>query len=173
MPNHTTVVLTLSGAQSEINRFINENRDDALGGDNAPLSFERALPTPEAAIGDTSNENPDGTHKMPDWYTWRISNWGTKWDCYDHAPDWENNALLFYTAWSPPSEYLATVSKRYPEVSFEQEFADEGGGFLGSQTFVNGEVTQEEQLGWDSKSGIVLRKKLGCYWEEGELEEDE
>jgi hypothetical protein len=50
------------------------------------------------------------------WYDWRVTNWGTKWDCmaeHDITLDLEEKALTvsFDTAWSPPIklyEYLHT-----------------------------------------------------------------
>lgn len=105
------------------------------------------------------------------WYSWCVSNWGTKWDCYD-VTEWSVNengdttsATIYYeTAWSPVTEFWCKVSEMYPECEFFHEFADEGGGFLGHETIVNGEVTDSEEIEWDSDEGITLREGLGRYW---------
>ena len=62
------------------------------------------------------------------------------------------------------------VSKDYPTLEFYHEFADEGGGFLGSETIVDGRIISEEELEWDSDDGIELREGLGRYWPEDEEE---
>ena len=42
----------------------------------------------------------------PNWYDWCVSNWGTKWDVHDEAPDlYSANGRLysfFQSAWAPP-----------------------------------------------------------------------
>jgi hypothetical protein len=60
----------------------------------------------------------------------------------------------------------------YPECEFFHEFADEGGGFLGHETIVNGEVTDTEEIEWDSDEGITLREGLGRYNPEDDVEEN-
>ena len=42
---------------------------------------------------------------MPDWFWWRVNNWGTKWDASIHQVDWIDDltcVMIFDTAWSPP-----------------------------------------------------------------------
>jgi len=114
-----------------------------------------------------------------DWYSWCVSNWGTKWNCYDvtewnvHVRDeYTASATIYYeTAWSPATMLWLKVSTEYPDCEFYHEFADEGGGFLGSETIVNGRVISEEELDWMSEDGIELREGLGRYWP-GEEEEN-
>ena len=114
-----------------------------------------------------------------DWYDWCVRNWGTKWDCYDvtewsvHERDeYTASATIYYeTAWSPATALWLTVSQEYPDCEFYHEFADEGGGFLGTESIVNGGVVMEEELDWDSADGIELREGLGRYWPE-DLEEN-
>ena len=81
-----------------------------------------------------------------DWYNWCVSNWGTKWNCY-HVTEWSvhvrdeytASATIYYeTAWSPATALWLNLSKEYPTLEFYHEFADEGGGFLGSETIVDG-----------------------------------
>ena len=114
-----------------------------------------------------------------DWYDWRVSNWGTKWDCYD-VTEWGVNeredgtasATIYYeTAWSPATALWLKVSTEYPNCEFYHEYADEGGMFLGTETIVNGAILKEEKIDWDSDDGIELREGLGRYWPE-DLEEN-
>jgi hypothetical protein len=104
------------------------------------------------------------------WYSWKLDNWGTKWGAYDEG-EWEFSdeeddqsvAKIFYnTAWSPASAFLANVSKNFPRLTFSHIFSDEEGGasFVGTETFVNGDVNSFEP-DWDSPEGIAFRDELG------------
>lgn len=110
------------------------------------------------------------------WYDWSIANWGTKWNCYD-VGEWSVNeggngaggATIYYeTAWSPATVLWIKVSMQYPTLEFFHEFADEGGGFLGDETIVNGAVIDENEYDWNSDDGIALREGLGRYYPEDE-----
>jgi hypothetical protein len=164
MPNHTTNVLTVDGSAYEIARFIEENKND-----KQDLTFEASLPTPPELLGGENQPTEDGGWKVPDWYEWRITNWGTKWDCYD-VENWEGNSIRYYTAWSPATNYFLEVSLRYPNLTFTHAYADEGAGFVGSQSISEGKVTDGNDLDWDSHVGIALREELGVYYPEDENE---
>jgi len=117
------------------------------------------------------------------WYDWCVFNWGTKWNAYD-VTEWSVNeghwngdnssATIYYeTAWSPATALWLNVSKDYPTLDFYHEFADEGGGFLGSETIRDGRIISEEEFEWDSDDGIELREGLGQYWPEDAEDEVE
>lgn len=72
-------------------------------------------------------------------YEWCCENWGTKWNAYDIGFDYE--AILFNTAWSTPKPIFAELSKRFPELQLEVEYADEDiGSNCGKLTYLNGEL---------------------------------
>ncbi len=56
---------------------------------------------------------------MPNWYLWRVNNWGTKWEVdaeivsHSVADGWIN--IAFDSAWSPPVEALAYWESQDPE----------------------------------------------------------
>tara|TARA_Y100001963_G_scaffold131404_1_gene188720 strand:+ start:2223 stop:2696 length:474 start_codon:yes stop_codon:yes gene_type:complete len=156
MPNHTANKLTVNGPSDAVTRFKLEN-----AGDEEFLSFENVSPTPSEMLGD--NAIKDGL--MPDWYTWRVDNWGTKWDAYDTG-EWEGDTITFFSAWSPPIEWLREVAKKYPDLAFTLDYADEGGHFVGTMEASGhyGEGISEPD--WDSPRGIKLRKSLGYYYDE-------
>lgn len=105
-----------------------------------------------------------------DWYSWCVEKWGTKWNAYD-CSDWTENALSFYTAWSPPIPVIEQLSKKFPSLTLTLKYADEGGGFLGIIQFKNGDCIDESELDWNSKEGKKLRDELGLLWDE-DLEEN-
>ena len=116
--------------------------------------------------------------KSEDWYHWCTEHWGTKWGAYD-IDDWqfENNyfnhtATIYYnTAWGPPIRFYLHVSKMYKHLVFKQEYADEGGGFLGCTVIYDGRKQFECQYDWSSEKGIEVRKRLGRYYSDEENDE--
>lgn len=109
------------------------------------------------------------------WYDWACRCYGTKWGAYD-AGEWTvkedgTEASVFYnTAWSPATAFYEKVSKDF-KLEFTHFFADEGGGFVGSETLENGEITQSEDLNWNGPAGIALREELGYYHPEDDEDE--
>lgn len=112
-----------------------------------------------------------------DWYKWALKHWGTKWGAYDaneftfiQNSDGSLTAKVHYeTAWSPASPFYEVVSKQFPSLTFKHEFADEGGFFVGDETFQNGELTETNELQWNEGRGKELRTELGY----GDVEEEE
>jgi hypothetical protein len=85
---------------------------------------------------------------MPDWYEWRVKNWGTKWDVCEAEIDKEgieynedlNNdeeyvpfawfSFRCWTAWGPPVPVWDRLHAMGIEV--EANYQDEGGMFEGA-----------------------------------------
>lgn len=63
-------------------------------------------------------------YDAPDFYYWRIKNWGTKWNAVDAAV-YENETIEFDTAWSAPLPVIAKLSAKFPKVEFDYKWADE------------------------------------------------
>lgn len=74
-----------------------------------------------------------------DWYGWQVNNWGTKWNASD--VNWiDDDYVSFNTAWSTPFDLLVALSKKYPQATFEVEYADEDFGYnVGQYVLQNGE----------------------------------
>ena len=76
---------------------------------------------------------------MPDWYTWRVENWGTKWDVADaeiveHIEVSANEVEAWFsfrcwTAWGPPVPVWDKLHSM--GVTVEAEYQDEGMMFEG------------------------------------------
>jgi hypothetical protein len=78
-----------------------------------------------------------------DWYGWQTANWGTKWNAYEQYSD-DANVIEFDTAWSTPYSLLVNLSKMFPQVTFEVEYADEDFGYnVGRYVLLNGEIEEE------------------------------
>lgn len=126
------------------------------------------------------------TYGVANWYDWAIRNWGTKWGAYHvhlnsmerviaSDGDWSDGdwkaTLRFDTAWSPGTEYFTAASEKFPTLRFYNEFADEGGGFVGSNTFQNGETIDCVDLEWDSEEGREMRGRLGYLYDDEDFED--
>lgn len=108
------------------------------------------------------------------WHSWAMSNWGSKWDVYDVADEWHivknkvddtmTAEISYNTAWSPVTIAWLKISVNYPTLKFFHEFADDGGGFVGDETIVNGEIVIENECDWDDDNGIAIRERVGYYW---------
>jgi hypothetical protein len=78
-----------------------------------------------------------------DWYGWQTANWGTKWNAYEQV-EHDANVIEFDTAWSTPYSLLVNLSKMFPQVTFEVEYADEDFGYnVGRYVLLNGETIEE------------------------------
>jgi hypothetical protein len=73
---------------------------------------------------------------MPNWYSWRVSNWGTKWEVsaeiISHSVEdgWIN--LAFDSAWSPPLEaFYAWEAADSESRSFNIRYVEWGMAFCG------------------------------------------
>lgn len=69
------------------------------------------------------------------WYEWCYANWGVKWNASDSIVC--DDYAEFSTPWGPPIGFLISLSKAYPDVTFTNEWYEEGGG-CGIQTISGG-----------------------------------
>lgn len=79
--------------------------------------------------------------EFPNGYEWQCAKWGTKWDLVDDEDvnvkvekDNAGNSRIIYTfdtAWSPVAPLVVYIEKKYPNLKFELEFAEDCGGFFG------------------------------------------
>lgn len=103
------------------------------------------------------------------WYDWALNNWGTKWAAYDSS-EWTleecangtGTATISYnTAWSPATPFFIKASELFPTLSFETQYADEGGGFVCETVYADGEVVEDTDYGWNTPNGIRVREAVG------------
>jgi len=81
-----------------------------------------------------------------DWYGWCVANWGVKWNSYDNLLNTDTHdyngsgsiLLCFQTAWTIPEGIFVELSELYPELTFEVECLEEGGGFAGTIVYEEG-----------------------------------
>lgn len=149
------------------------------------ISFQKLVPMPHeldiTSPANTEEEKRQAKENMkkygaPDWYQWRLKNWGTKWDaCNGYI-----NSYGFgcQTAWSMPDEFMVKLSKKFPNVGFRIRWADEDMGYnVGEVLFENGEITETNIPDGGSPEAYAMAfvqhdidddqilewKELGCF----------
>lgn len=125
MPNWCSCDLEITGKKEDITKLLeNAKKEDSL------FSIEKLFPMPNTET---------------DWYNWRTTNWGTKWDLSDVQLDNQGEfvQLTFETAWGPPLEAFDKISKDYPSLNFAMTFREPGMDFFGKAEFKNGKNSEE------------------------------
>lgn len=188
MPNHTANIVSIIGPAEDILAFIAKAKSV-----ESALDFNNFVPMPKELEGTCSpvtiktqkeiknskdfnaitQETYDELVKnfgFADWYSWQSANWGVKWGAYE-VGTWaisnkgDNADIYFETAWAPAIKFWEKVAEQYPNLTFKNEYADEGGSFIGFTTF-SGTNSDEVEYDWDSEDGIKLRKRLNRYSDE-------
>ena len=128
MPNWCTNNLTVSGDDSDIQQFLDQNTTP-----EGHLSFELAVPLPD-------DPTIDDVRQI----------WGTKWDLDDEQSLTRSNAACvfdFDTAWSPPLRWLEVVAPQFPQLVFVLAWDEPGMYFGGITAYIKGEQTGIEEGG--------------------------
>lgn len=111
-----------------------------IGTDSEHISFEKIMPRPKD-IGDG-------------WYDWSVEHWSTKWDVSESYED-EMGRICFDTAWSTPIGIMIELSKRYKELNFEVEYADEDLGFnAGCYNVYRGKMEMIQSYGVEESCNV-------------------
>ena len=110
-----------------------------------------------------------------DWYGWQTANWGTKWNAYEQH-EIDANVIEFDTAWSTPYSLLVNLSKKYPQVTFEVEYADEDFGYnVGKYVLLDGETIDQNIPDGGSQEAIEMAMDIKGdeeYYLEGYLTDE-
>lgn len=90
------------------------------------------------------------------WYNWSWDNWGTKWNAYDTWAD--DTHIGFNTAWNAPCPVIHALSKKFPDITIEHEYADEDIGYNCGRTSYKDGVT----IDWDFDEGSEEAVRFAC-----------
>jgi hypothetical protein len=153
MPNWASCSLTVTGDASELDRFAEAARGIDGDGEESALLLQRLVPMPSELEG-TRAPGDD-----PNWYEWRIKNWGTKWDYSANSDGGEvqltrlsDNALSysFGSAWCGPVEAISTISAAFPTLRFHLRHADEMMDWDESLTCACGKIIERIETTFDN-----------------------
>jgi hypothetical protein len=143
MPNWCTNTVTLSNDDPKV---IDDFFTALKSSDCEPFQYLRPMPV----------------EYQDDWYSWHVSNWGTKWDAsiVDYEQVDKNTVwLAFDTAWSPPIELYNYLTEQGWNV--DAQYQEEGMGFIG--TYVDGEDVYYEYDISDRQSIEALPQEMIDY----------
>ena len=79
----------------------------------------------------------ESDNHMPNWWNWRVANWGTKWDIdaegleVDGVDGRATITGWFDSAWSPPIDAVKFYCEQNPEVDLYLTYNEPGMGFVG------------------------------------------
>lgn len=80
------------------------------------------------------------------WYDWNLKNWGTKWNAYgfntiEGIEDAPSNQLFYLTANGNSVNVVLELSKKFPNLSFNIDWASEDTGYsCGNLLIIDGEI---------------------------------
>lgn len=133
--------------------------------EDSPFDFNVLIPYPEPykSLDEARNQAEkqlEGLSKEEYWqrqkqlpkdgynqggYDWCHQNWGTKWNAYEIGIDYDG--ISFQTAWSTPLPIWVEISKRFPDLRIEVEYADEDmGNNCGRLAYLNGKQVFFEDM---------------------------
>ena len=141
MPNWCMNTVSFFGSKSDVEELVALLDSVGIEEEGCVFDFSRILPEPEF-----SGEKQAGV--MPDWYTWRVNTWGTKWNAcsvevinpiQDYQPSVNSDEIsplsmityAFDTAWAPPVGVMEAIAELYPRVAIHHFYDEPGMDFSG------------------------------------------
>ena len=154
MPNWCLNNLSVTGSKAGITLFRKW-----LGEDGFTLQKIKPMP---AELEKTTAPNPHPGSKeskalvekygSDNWYDWNVKNWGTKWDVEAEINDDDGLCMIsFDSAWSPPIDAIAELSKQFPKLHFSLKYFEPGCVFAGEANCKAGKVNDNFYEGTDNE----------------------
>src|SRR5210317_1333132 len=140
MPNWCNNTITIQGPTDTIKPLWDEAQKTGL------LNAIKPMPS---ILEDTTSPTPDNMDKVQqstmiaqtgfdNWYDWRVSNWGCKWDVDTEGLEYEDNkdgtasiSGYFESPWGPPIEAYNTFCDDMDNCSLEAFYEEGGMDFAG------------------------------------------
>lgn len=150
MPNWCNNSIMIQGSTDTIKTLWDEANRDGSGLLNAMKPMPKELedttsPTPE----DSNQPKIDG---HDNWYSWRVENWGCKWDVDSEGLEYTDNgdgtasiSGWFESPWAPPIEAYNTFVEDMDGCSLVADYHEPGMDFAGF--YDNGDDEYMEGLG--------------------------
>lgn len=116
------------------------------------IDFNNLIPMPpKACFSIEANGNQNLPQKYSDyWYDWRCKAWNTKWQPCDSSisynQDKQVGTIEFSTAWDEPVPVLIELSKRFPDLTFDNTTSWEYDDSTRFHSYERGLVTEEQIL---------------------------
>ena len=135
--------------------------------------MEHFMPTPRDPNDPTKllgEGKPITLDSSEDWYSWRVNNWGTKWDVggedafYDDTP--EGVVLSFDSAWSPPVGFYEFMKDQGFDI--RASYFEPGMGFCGD--WIDGMDNYYEGEWRDFPDHLIQEYNMDEWYEDEEEE---
>jgi len=127
MPNWCNNSITITGPKDKITALYNEAIKDTKGEDTGLLNT--MMPMPKELEGTTSPS------EQPNWYDWRVSNWGTKWEVTSEGLELSEDGTeitgWFDSAWAPPLGAFDHYCRENEDVDITCYYEEGGMDFAG------------------------------------------
>ena len=157
MPNWCNNSITISGPTET----IKELWDDATAEEGGLLDAMAPMP---ASLNDTVADGSEGMN----WYNWRVSNWGTKWDVSTEGLEFIDNgdgtACItgwFESAWAPPigayEQFLDDMDNCSLDASYHEPGMDFAGFYVDGDDECLDNLHEEYELPEDERSDLYNR----------------
>lgn len=139
MPNWCSNTVKIKGTRTNISKLRT-----AMEKEKRFLDFFKPQPR-----GLVDRPVPEG-QTMPDWWNWRVNNWGTKWEIAldDESTQifWDDSGtgveVCFDSAWAPPLDAFAYAMEEF-DFEIELLYYEPGMCFAGKFTACRGVVADE------------------------------
>lgn len=143
MPNHITNCWSVRHDDPKLIEWLHSCFTKHDISEEETLDFHKIIPQPDNVFkGDLGEKEKIfcKENKIPDWYTWNVNNWGTKWGAYEgkmHLVEKNELHFEFQTAWAPPEPIIEKLEQLGFEVNgfwkdegdYEPHEIGHGGGF--------------------------------------------
>ena len=140
MPNWCSNSLTITGPRADVQAFktkaVGHSPWEQPEGKPDVLDFHSLVPVPEQVL--QAGYESAG-------YNWEKENWGCKWGAEGPTivDEWEGHLEYeFYTAWSPPIEFLQKVAVQWPALVLILAYEEPGTAYKGLAKF-QGEIHED------------------------------
>ena len=159
MPNWCNNSITITGNTETIKTLWEEAIQDA---DDETGLLNAIHPMPKELHETTSPS------EEPNWYNWRVENWGTKWEVSSEGLEFTDNgdgtatiSGWFDSAWAPPIGVYERFAEQFDSCVLEASYYEPGMDFAGFWSSENGdEYCDNLHDEWKSDEPSELFKRL-------------
>lgn len=144
MPNWCFNRLEVSKHNESGRKLVDAFRDNHVSENGIPFSspLTDLYPCPPELLSTEASFSAESPQHLANvekyghahWYSWRLCNWGTKWDATEVCIEEEDETMAlirFDTAWCSPDKFLEWYAKENPDVVFLNQYDEEGMMFEG------------------------------------------
>ena len=185
MPNWCNNSITISGPTETIKAIWEQATDES----NPETGLLDAMcPMPKELHETTKGSNGDDIN----WYDWRVSNWGTKWEVSSEGLEFTDNGDgtaeitgWFDSAWAPPIGAYEKFADMMDNCDIQASYHEPGMDFAGFWSTADGDeycenLREEYELPEDERSDLYIRlddeynlSEQFAEWDDMEMEDDE